>query len=139
MEKPNKQRKAGMKNQGILIDSSVIIEILTGNQKFSEKLSLMMQVKRVYVSPLSISEIFSMIDDEEKMLINRLFERMNILNIDCELSIKAGDLLRNKSARESNDITFAFLAASALHFELKIWTVHKEKYPFINDDFFSSF
>ncbi|MBE2279342.1 MAG: PIN domain-containing protein [Ignavibacteriaceae bacterium] len=139
MEKQNKQRKAGMKNQGILIDSSVIIEILTGNQIFSEKLSGMMQVKRVYVSPLSISEIFSMIDDEEKMLISRLFDRMNILTIDCELSIKAGDLLRNKSARESNDLTFAFLAASALHFELKIWTVNKEKYPFINDDFFSSF
>jgi predicted nucleic acid-binding protein len=134
-----RQKNDRLNYPGILIDSSVLVEILTGNQLFSEKLSVMMKVKKVYINPLSISEILSMIDEDEKILIDRLFERMNVLSIDGAVSSKAGELLRRQAKKFNDDFVYAILAASALHFELKIWTVKKEKYPFISEDFFSPF
>ena len=125
-----------MKNKGILLDSDIIIWFLRGKTDIVTKINNLIIKNNLYVSPISIAEIYAGARPKEEKFINAFFSLIETISIDSSTGKLAGSYLNKYSKSHNIEIADSFIAATALNYSLKLWTLNKKHYPMIKQNEF---
>lgn len=116
----------------IIIDSDVIISLLKGERMVTGRLTEILNGNRVFVSAVTVSEIMSISEEEEAEVIEKLFELLNVLEVNREIGKLAGKFLRESSYGDLH-ISTALIAASSTYHRFPVWTLKRERYPMLEE------
>ncbi|MGA1840047.1 MAG: PIN domain-containing protein [bacterium] len=125
-----------MIKDGVIVDTSVLIDFLKGSEKYAEEVTSLLVKNRAITTGIIIAELLQGIKNpKEEQNISELMTSINTLEISTELWIKAGKLsssLRKKGI--SLPLTDVTIATLALEYNLYIFTMdkHFEKIPGIH-------
>lgn len=110
-------------NNRVLLDSSILIEVQKGDVSVSDRL---FDIKnRVCISRVTAYEIIHGSRDKEELRKNKsLLGRIEIIEIDEEISKQAYGLLETYVLKSRLNLPDALIAASALVHSLPLWTTN---------------
>lgn len=113
----------------ILVDTDVLIAVLRGYPEPSERLRSFMRRGPVFVSPVTIAEIFAGMrpaerDDTEALL--GLFESAPLDSAGGRL---AGEFVAKFGPSHSTALPDALIAATAIGLGVPLWTQNKRHFP----------
>jgi hypothetical protein len=114
-----------------LIDSDVLIDVLRGRDEkiVSEWAALIDGNEPVFVSPVSVAEIWASVRQNEPETVAALFGALPIVPIGSEIAEKAGQYLRQYRASHGIELGDALIAATASLHELVLWTRNRKHFP----------
>ena len=115
----------------ILLDTTVLIDVLRGRRRTVERLTALRQHGDVpYTTPISVEEIHRGLRDTERVAATRLFDGLRIASIGCPEGVRAGDWRRDHA---SAGITLAqadcLIAAAALALGVPLATGNPKDFP----------
>lgn len=125
-----------MKDKGVLVDSDIIIWLLRGDKKIAEKLKTIFSQQPLFTTPITVSEIYAGARKNEEKVIADLFQSIEVLNINKEIGVMAGEWMNRYSKSHSLELADAMIAASTIEYELKLWTLNLKHYPMLKKDDF---
>ncbi len=125
-----------MENKGILLDSDIIIWFLRGKEDVVSTIHNLIINNKLFISPISIAEIYAGARPKEEKLINAFFSLVEIIDIEISTGILAGQYLSKYSKNHYIEIADAFIAATANNYSLLLWTLNKKHYPMIKKGHF---
>ena len=125
-----------MKAKGILIDSDIIIWLLRGEIKITEKLKKLHPEFLLFTTPITVAEIYAGVRKNEKQTISELFQSIEVLSINKKIGILAGEWMDKYSKSHSIEIADSLIAASAHFYDLNLWTLNIKHYPMLKKDAF---
>ncbi|MCH7827073.1 MAG: type II toxin-antitoxin system VapC family toxin [Bacteroidetes bacterium] len=123
-----------MQNKGILIDSDVIIWFLRGKPEIVEKLSILFDSSHLFVSVITITEIFAGAKKSELKIIDGLFTSLGIIEINTKIAKLAGLFINEYRKNSMVETADALIASSAKINNLMFWTFNKKHYPMFNKE-----
>lgn len=123
-----------MQNKGILIDSDVIIWFLRGKPEIVEKLSILFDSSHLFVSVITITEIFAGAKKSELKIIDDLFTSLGIIEINTKIAKLAGLFINEYRKNSMVETADALIASSAKINNLMFWTFNKKHYPMFNKE-----
>ena len=123
-----------MQNKGILIDSDVIIWFLRGKPEIVEKLSILFDSSHLFVSVITITEIFAGANKSELKIIDGLFTSLGIIEINTKIAKLAGLFINEYRKNSMVETADALIASSAKINNLMFWTFNKKHYPMFNKE-----
>ncbi len=113
----------------ILLDSDVVINILKKKEETIKQLILFNE-SELYVSPITVAEVFAGARDKEIEIINKLFSYFKIAKINYNIGKIAGDYAkRYKKAFCGISLEDYLIAATAKYYNLSLWSYNKKHYP----------
>ena len=128
-----------MENNGILLDSDIIIWFLRGKEDIVSIIHNLIIKNKLYVSPISIAEVYAGVRPKEEKLINAFFSLIETINIDNSTGKLAGKYLNKYSKSHNVEIADSLIAATVINYSLKLWTLNKKHYPMIKRGEFYSY
>ena len=109
----------------ILLDSSAIVEILRGTNKWKEILDKL--DGEVFVSPFSIYEIFLGLKQSENILLERLINTSQILNFDVGSALSSVHVMETLTKKgQKINIIDIFIASIAISNNLTLVSLDKD-------------
>ncbi|MEW6701152.1 MAG: type II toxin-antitoxin system VapC family toxin [Bacteroidota bacterium] len=120
-------------NKNILLDSDVIIWLLRDKKEIVEKFRTVILNNTLFVTPVTVAEIFSGARKDELKKIHEFFDLVRVIEINFEIGKIAGEFIRQFSKSHSVEIADALIAASSKYYELKLWTLNTKHYPMLNN------
>ena len=116
----------------ILCDTNVIIEILKGDEKtikVIEKIGL----ENIAVSSVTVMELyFGALNKRELSKIKKHLKALNIVHFDNDISELAVSMIESYSKSHGLQIPDAIIAATALSFEMKLFTLNLKDFRYID-------
>jgi predicted nucleic acid-binding protein len=116
-----------MIKDGVIVDTSVLIEFLKGSEKIAKEVTTLIQSNRIVSTGIIIAELMQGIkkpNEEER--IAELLMGVNILEIPTPLWIKAGKLSSSLRRKGINlPLTDTVIAILALENDLTLFTFDK--------------
>ncbi|NCO68671.1 MAG: PIN domain-containing protein [Nitrospirae bacterium] len=116
-----------MTEDGVLVDTSVLIEFLKGNEQYGEEITKLLDENRVFFTGVIIAELLQGLKNmKEKQYLTELITAVNVLEITTDLWIDTGNLslsLRRKGINLS--LTDVAIASLAIKHNLQIFTLDK--------------
>jgi len=113
----------------ILLDSDVVINILKKKDETLKQLMLFHD-SELYISPITVAEIFAGAKEKEIDTINRLFSYFKIAEINYGIGEIAGVYAKNyKKAFCGISLEDYLIAATAKYYHLTLWSYNKKHYP----------
>jgi len=125
-----------MKDKGVLIDSDIIIWILRGNEKVLVRFKKLFEEHPLYTTPITVAEIWSGARKNEEKIITEVFQSLEVLSIDKPIGMGAGEFMNKFSKSHSVEMADALIAASAIHYDLRLWTMNVKHYPMLKKNQF---
>ncbi len=119
-------------NKNILLDSDVITWLLRDKNEIVEKFRTVILNNTLFVTPVTVAEIFSGARKDELRKIHEFFELVRVIEINFEIGKLAGEFIQQFSRSHSVEIADALIAASSKYYELKLWTLNTKHYPMLN-------
>ncbi|MEE9429821.1 MAG: type II toxin-antitoxin system VapC family toxin, partial [Melioribacteraceae bacterium] len=86
---------------------------------------------KLFVSPISIAEIYAGARPKEEKFINAFFSLIETISIDNTTGKLAGQYLNKYSKSHNVEIADSFIAATVNNYSLTLWTLNKKHYPMI--------
>jgi predicted nucleic acid-binding protein len=123
-----------------LIDSDVLIEVLRGRNKriVSAWTTLADSGEPVFVSPVSVAEVWAGARQNEREAIAALFGALETVPVGAGIGEKAGQYLRSYRASHGMELGDALIAATASLHGLFLWTRNRKHFPMRELHFFSA-
>ncbi len=124
------EKKPALDLTGVLYDSDVIIEILrgrTGVVAGARKLET--SGVSTYCTPVSYAEIFAGIRSGEEPYAEAFFESRTDTGLDARVGRQAGTYLARYARSHGVELGDALIAAAAMTFGLRLWTLNRKHYP----------
>jgi len=116
----------------ILCDTNIIIEVLKGNEK-TIKIIEDIGLENIAISSVTVMELyFGAFNKRELSKIKKHLNALNILHFDNDISGLALSLIENYSKSHGLQIPDAIIAATALSFELKLFTFNLKDFQYID-------
>ena len=113
----------------ILLDSDVIINILKKKEETIEQLMLF-NGSELYISPITVAEVFAGARDNELETIKKLFSYFKIVEINYNIGQIAGNYAKKyKKAFCGISLEDYLIAATAKYHNLSLWSYNKKHYP----------
>ena len=116
----------------ILCDTNVIIEILKGDEKtikVIEKIGL----ENIAVSSVTVMELyFGALNKRELSKIKKHLKALNTVHFDNDISELAVSMIESYSKSHGLQIPDAIIAATALSFEMKLFTLNLKDFKYID-------
>ena len=115
----------------ILLDTTVLIDVLRGSRRTVERLTALRQHGDVpYTTPISVEEIHRGLRDTERVAAARLFDGLRIASIGRPEGVRAGDWRRDHA---SAGMTLAqadcLIAAAAVTLGVPLATGNPKDFP----------
>jgi predicted nucleic acid-binding protein len=115
----------------ILLDTTVLIDVLRGRRRTVERLTALRQHGDVpYTTPISVEEIHRGLRDTERVAATRLFDGLRIASIGRPEGVRAGDWRRDQAAA---GMTLAqadcLIAAAAVALGVPLATGNPKDFP----------
>lgn len=116
-----------MTEDGVLVDTSVLIEFLKGNEQYGEEITKLLDENRVFSTGLIIAELLQGLKNmKEEQYLTELITAVNLLEITTDLWIDTGNLSLSLRRKGINlPLTDAAIAALAIKHNLQIFTLDK--------------
>ena len=116
-----------MIKDGVLIDTSVLIEFFKGQKSISDAVSNLLQTNRGVVTGIIIAELLQgMKNLKEEFAITDLIEGMHTFEVTTDTWIRAGEIALGLRRKGINlPLTDVALAALAIEYNLQIFTLDK--------------
>ncbi|MBW2607147.1 MAG: type II toxin-antitoxin system VapC family toxin [Deltaproteobacteria bacterium] len=116
----------------ILCDTNVIIEILKGNEK-TIKIIESIGLENIAISSVTVMELyFGALNKRELSKIKKHLKALNIVHFDNDISELAVSLIESYSKSHGLQIPDAIIAATALSFEIKLFTLNLKDFKYID-------
>jgi len=128
-----------MKNKTIFVDSDVLIWFLRGKDDIVAELTNLIASQNILISPVSVTEIYAGARKNELSTISELFSLFNIVEINKDIAVKAGEYLRKYAKSHSVEIADAFIGASVSILDATLWTFNLKHYPMLKKSKFYNF
>jgi len=113
----------------ILLDSDVIINILKKKEETIKRLMLFSE-SELYISPITVAEVFAGAKNKEIETINKLFSYFKIAEINYYIGKIAGSYAKKyKKAFCGISLEDYLIAATAKYYNLSLWSYNKKHYP----------
>ena len=112
---------------GILVDTSVFIEFLKGNEQYGNEMTRLLEENRVFSTGIVIAELLQGLKNlkEEKYLVE-VITAVNMLEITTDVWIEAGNLSLSLRRKGINlPLTDVGIATLAKEHNLQIFTLDK--------------
>ena len=120
------------KNLMILCDTNVIIEILKGNEKTIKTIESI-GLKNIAISSVTVMELyFGALNKRELSKIKKHLKALNIVHFDNDVSELAVSMVESYSKSHGLQIPDAIIAATALSFEMKLFTLNLKDFKYID-------
>lgn len=116
-----------MIKDGVIVDTSVLIDFLKGSEKYAEEITSLLVKNRAITTGIIIAELLQGIKNpKEEQKISELMTAINTLEISTELWIKAGKLSSSLRKKGINlPLTDVAIATLALEYNLYVFTMDK--------------
>ncbi|MGA1864882.1 MAG: PIN domain-containing protein [bacterium] len=116
-----------MIKDGVIVDTSILIDFLKGSEKYAEEVTTLLVKNRAVTTGIIIAELLQGIKNpEEEQNISELMTAINTLEISTKLWIKAGKLSSSLRKKGINlPLTDVAIATLALEFNLYVFTMDK--------------
>lgn len=116
-----------MTEDGVLVDTSVLIEFLKGNEQYGEEIIKLLDENRVFSTGLIIAELLQGLKNmKEEQYLTELITAVNVLEITTDLWLDTGNLSLSLRRKGINlPLTDAAIAALAIKHNLQIFTLDK--------------
>ena len=116
-----------MTEDGVIVDTSVFIEFLKGNEQCGSEITKLVEKNRVFFTGIIIAELMQGLKNlREEQYLAELITAVNILEITTDVWIKAGNLSLSLRRKGINlPLTDVALAALAIEHNLSIFTLDK--------------
>jgi len=112
-----------------LLDSDVIINILKKKEETLKQLMLF-QERELYISPITVAEVFAGARENEIETINRLFSYFKVAEINYNIGQIAGNYAKKyKKAFCGISLEDYLIAATAKYYNFSLWSYNKKHYP----------
>ncbi len=116
----------------ILCDTNVIIEILKGNEKTIKTIESI-GLKNIAISSVTVMELyFGALNKRELSKIKKHLKALNIVHFDNDVSELAVSMIESYSKSHGLQIPDAIIAATALSFEMKLFTLNLKDFKYID-------
>ena len=117
----------------ILCDTNVIIEILKGNEKTIEIIESI-GLENIAISSVTVMELyFGALNKRELSKIKRHLKALNIVHFDNDISELAVSMIESYSKSHGLQIPDAIIAATALSFDMKLFTFNLKDFKYIDE------
>lgn len=119
--------------KGLILDSDVLIWWLRGRDDVVTKIKVLIEDGyKLYITPVSVAEIWAgaRVGEEEKL--EKIFDVLEVLNIDVEIGKIAGDYLRRYRRSHGVELGDALIAGCVKRYNLLLWTFNKRHYPMVD-------
>ena len=117
----------------ILCDTDVIIEFLKGNKETEEELKKI-KLENIALSVITLMEIYyGALNKEELKQIKKVMENFIILKINEKISDISVSLILKYSKSHNLRIPDSLIGATALHYDIPLFTYNKKDFRFIKD------
>ncbi len=126
-----------MEDKGILIDSDIIIWILRGNEKTLAQFKKLFEQSPLYTTPVTVAEIWAGARKNEEKIITDIFQSVEVLPIDKQIGIRAGEFIHKFSRSHSVELADALIASSVINYDLRLWTMNIKHYPMLKKNQFA--
>ena len=116
-----------MTEDGVIVDTSVLIAFFRGDTKIADKVSSLLQDNRVITTGIIIAELLQgMKDMKEEKNISDILAETSPLEITTDLWIKAGKVALSLRRKGINlPLTDVAIAALAIEHDIRILTLDK--------------
>lgn len=120
-----------MNEKGILADTDIIIWFLRGKVEYIEQIEILVSENRLFISPISIAEIYSGAKKSEEKSIQSFFDLLEIITPSKAIAKTAGNYVQQFRKSHSVELADSLIAATAKENELLLWTLNKKHYPML--------
>ena len=116
-----------MIKDGVVVNTSVLIEFLKGNEPISSEIEELLKTNRVIVTGIIVAELLQGVKSKkEEYKISLLSEAVELLEIPTEIWMKAGKVSSSLRRKGVNlPITDVAIASLATEYDLQIFTLDK--------------
>ena len=118
----------------MVIDTGIFIEHLRAKEKTLTTLFLLSDEPELYISAVSLYELYMGAITKEKMQdVRRITEDLAVLPFTDEVALKAGEIYHKlKSSNQMIEFRDIFIAATCITFKLPIATLNKKHFKRID-------
>lgn len=121
------------KKELILCDSNIIIDIINGNQATQQKL-IKLDPNNVFISVITEMEVLiGALNKEMLTKFKKKLKRYNIIQLDRESSLKSSTLIKKYHLSHGLDIPDSLIAATALTYDLSLFTNNVRDFKYISN------
>jgi predicted nucleic acid-binding protein len=115
----------------VLVDSDILIEVSRGRDTalVSRWMELGASYALILFSPVSAAELWAGARPAEHASLVALFEALVCVPADAAIGRQAGEYLRRYRKSHAVELGDAFIAASAVANDARLWTRNRKHYP----------
>ena len=116
----------------LLVDTDVIIDYLRGYSKAVEYLEK--QTSALFMSTISVAELYAGIKDEEEgNILDQFIEAFDIINITVDIAVRGGLLKKNYAKSHGAGLADSLIAACAEETKSTLVTLNKNHFPMLKN------
>lgn len=115
-------------NKIILCDSNIVFDYFQGDEKIVQELDTL-GFARLAVSSVTVAETYYGMKKREIRKTKELINRFNLYHVDKQISQRCLDLLYEH--RDKIEIPDAFIASTALEYNVELYTLNVKDFDFI--------
>lgn len=120
-------------NRAVVCDTNIIIELFKDNEVVKEN-CLDIGIENLCINTVTIGEFYyGALNKKEIPLIKKHLEKFAILPITEPISRRFTELMRTYCLSHRPFIGDMFIAATAMHFDIELYTLNKKDFHFIPD------
>lgn len=122
----------------IIIDTDVLIWVLRGQETWIERFEKMVRDAQgnVFVTAVQIAEIYAGVRPKETQKVETFLTSLRSADLNDETGRVAGRYMNDYGKSHKVTLADAFIAATAVIKNLKLWTSNKKHYPMLDSDNF---
>ena len=122
----------------IIIDTDVLIWVLRGQETWIKRFEKMVRDARgnVFVTAVQIAEIYAGVRPKETQKVETFLASLRSVDLNDETGRVAGRYMSDYGKSHNVTLADAFIAATAVVKNLKLWTSNKKHYPMLDSDNF---
>jgi len=118
----------------ILCDTNVLIEVYRKNANIISVVSDILRSDTIVISDVTRAEILVGARNKQEMqILENELERLKCLPIQSEISTRSIQLLIKYYLSHGLDFHDALIASTAIHYNIKLFTLNVKDFLFIND------
>lgn len=116
----------------VLCDTNILIELSKNNDNIRTELNKV-GVSQIAISAISVGEfLFGARDKRELAMIKRSLKNIRVIHTDEAISELAIDLIEKYSLSHHLDVPDAFIAATALVYDFRLYTLNLKHFKYID-------
>lgn len=119
------------KNQLVLCDTNILIAVIRGDQKIIEQLTSI-SWENLFISIITYGEVLIGARKSEGRKTKAFLKSFQVIDLDAGISKHLREIF-NEAYYHKNLMADALIAATALEYDIPLWTKNKRDFTYVKD------